>query len=143
MNIRNKFRILVIATNLGYVVSALIVAFLNVGQLEDAYAALPEEVDPENFLSKVVLSEFSLLALGALWVISIVGLLLFKNWGRTLTILGFLITVPCLAFMSPTIELGIESALDELLAVCSGIILASMYLQPVSAEFNKNLHQAN
>jgi hypothetical protein len=143
MNNRNKFRLLVISTNLGYVVSVLIFAFLNIGQLEAAYAALPEESSSENFLSKLISSELFALALGVIWVISVIGLLLFKNWGRTLTTLGFLVSIPCLAFTSPNIELGIESALNELLAVCYGIILASMYLQPIASEFNKALHQTN
>ena len=143
MNNRNKFRLLVASTNLGYVVSVLIFAFLNVGQLEAAYAALPEQASGENILLKLFSSELFLLALGVIWVISVFGLLLFKNWGRVLTVLGFLFTIPCLAFMPPTIELGIESALNELLAVCYGIIIASMYLQPISAEFNKALHLTN
>lgn len=137
MNNRNKFRLLVISTNLGYVVSVLLFAFLNLGRLEAAYAALPEEPSSENVIIALLSSELFILCLGLAWVVSVVGLLLFKNWGRTLTAFGFLLSIPCLAFTSPAIELGIESALNELLAVCYGIILACMYLPPIASEFNR------
>jgi len=81
--------------------------------------------------------------LSAIWVASVAGLLLFKNWGRTCTVLGFLVSLLCVALLGPTIEFGWETALNELLALCNGIIIASMYLPPISAEFSKDLKQGN
>ena len=143
MNRRNIFRTLVIATNLGYVVSALLFVYLDNGQLDAAYAAMPEGSDLESYFSNPFISAIVLVGIIGIWVASVVGLLLFKSWGRTLTVLGFIIGLPCIALFGPTIEFGLESALNELLAVCYGIILASMYLQPISAEFNNALHQTN
>ena len=143
MNTRNIFRTLVISTNLGYLLSALLLIYLDVGQFNAAYAALPEEINSENHFLNVIYSEYSIAALIVFWLVSVTGLLLFKTWGRTLTVLGTIISLPCLALFGPTIEFGWESALNELLAICTGIIIASMYLQPISKEFNKALHQTN
>jgi len=142
MNRRNIFRTLVITTNLGYLLSALLFVYLDSGQLDAAYAAMPEGSDFESYFSNTILAATVLIGIIGIWVASVVGLLLFKNWGRTLTVLGFIIGLPCIALLGPTIEFGLESALNELLAVCYGIILASMYLQPISAEFNKALQHA-
>lgn len=62
---------------------------------------------------------------------------MFRNWGRLLTLLGFALTLSCTVFMGPAIEQGFESALNELLATCYGAIIASIYLQPIAAEFDK------
>ncbi len=137
MNTRNIFRALVISTNLGYMLSALLLIYLDAGQLNAAYAALPEEGDSENLFLNVIYSEYSIAVLIVFWLISVAGLLLFKTWGRNLTILGTIISLPCLAVFGPSIEFGWESALNEVLAICTGIIIASMYLQPISKEFNK------
>jgi hypothetical protein len=137
MNRRNIFRALVITTNLGYVLSVLLFVYLDNGQLDAAYAAMPEGFDYEAYFSNGILSAIALAGIVGIWIASVVGLLLFKNWGRTITVLSFIIGLPCIALLGPTIEFGLESALNELLAVCNGIILASMYLQPISTEFNK------
>ncbi len=141
MNHRNIFRALVITTNLAYVLSAFIFVFLDNQQLEAAYAALPQSSDFESYLSDTLLGVIVLTGIIAIWVASVAGLLLFKNWGRTCTVLGFLVGLPWIALTGPTIEFGWESALNELLAVCNGIIIASMYLPPISAEFSKGLQQ--
>ena len=137
MNRRNIFRVLVIATNLGYVFSALLFVYLDNGQLDSAYAAMPEYSDLEKYFSNFFLGNAVFVVILGIWLASVVGLLLFKRWGRTLTVLGAIISLPCIALLGPTIELGLESALNELLAVCYGAILTSMYLQPISSEFNK------
>lgn len=141
MNHRNIFRTLVITTNLTYFLSALVFVFLDNQQLEAAYAALPQGSDFESYLSDALLGIIVLTGIIAIWVASVAGLLLFKNWGRTCTVLGFLVGLPWIALMGPTIEFGWESALNELLAVCNGIVIASMYLPPISAEFSKGLQQ--
>jgi hypothetical protein len=143
MNHRNIFRTLVITTNLAYVLSAFIFVYLDNQQLEAAYAALPQGSDFESYLSDTLLGIIVLAGIVAIWFASVAGLLLFKNWGRTCTVLGFLVGLPWIALMGPTIEFGLESALNEFLAVCNGIIIASMYLPPISAEFNKDLKQGN
>ena len=141
MNHKNIFRTLVITTNLAYFLSALVFVFLDNQQLEAAYAVLPQGSDFESYLSDTLLGIIVLTGIIAIWVASIAGLLLFKNWGRTCTVLGFLVSLLCVALLGPTIEFGLESALNELLAVCNGIIIASMYLPPISAEFSKGLQQ--
>ena len=141
MNHKNIFRTLVITTNLGYVLSALLSDYFGETQLEEAYAALPQGSDFESYLSDTLLGVIVLAGIVAIWVASVAGLLLFKNWGRTCTVLGFLVGLPWIALMGPTIEFGLESALNEFLAVCNGIIIASMYLPPISAEFSKGLRQ--
>ncbi len=136
MTKRNVFRALVIATNLGYIISCLLFFYLDNGQLDAAYAVMPESFDFEIYLSNTFLAAIVLIVIIGIWVASVVGLLLFKKWGRTLTVVSFIASLLCIALLGPTIEFGLESALNELLAVCSGMILASMYLQPIAAEFN-------
>lgn len=139
MNTRNIFRTLVITTHLGYVLSTLLLIYLYDGQFNAAYAALPEKIDYENQFINAISSKYSMAFLIVFWLISVTGLLLFKRWGRALTLAGIIISLPCLALFGPTIEFGWESALNELLAICTGIIIASMYLQPISREFDKTL----
>lgn len=143
MNQRNIFRTLVITTNLGYVLSALLSVYFGDTQLEDAYAALPQGSDFENYMSDTFSGVIVLTGIIGIWLVSVAGLLLFKNWGRTCTVLGFLVSLPCIALLGPTIEFGWDSALNELLAVCNGIIIASMYLPPISAEFSKDVTLEN
>ncbi len=137
MSRKNIFRTLVVTTNFGYVLFALLSVYLDNGQFDAAYAAMPESPYFESYLSNTFLVAAVLAGIIGVSAISVVGLLLFKNWGRTLTVLGYIIGLPCIALLGPTIESGFESAISELLAVCSGIILASMYLKPISEEFNK------
>lgn len=138
MNRRNKFRALVISTNLGYALSALLSVYLYSGQFDAAFEVLPKGIDIESYFSNTVVSVLALVVLIGVWAASFLGLLFFKNWGRILTVIGFIAGLPCIALFGPTIEFGWESALNELFAVCYGIILAVMYLQPISEEFNKS-----
>lgn len=142
MNHRNAFRTLVIATNLGYVLSALLYFYLDNGQLEAAYAAMPKGFDFDSYLSNDFISAIVIIGIVTIWALSVIGLLLFKNWGRTLTVSSFIVGLLFIALLGPTIEFGLESALNELVTVCSGIIFASMYLHPISAEFNNVLKRA-
>lgn len=137
MNTRNIFRTLVISTNLGYVLSTLLLIYLDTGQFNDAYAALPEEGYYENLFINIIYSDYAITCLIVFWLTSFTGLLLFRNWGRVLTTLGAIISLLCTALFGPSIVFGWESALNELLAICTGIIIASMYLQPISKEFNQ------
>ncbi len=58
MNTRNIFRTLVITTNLGYVLSTLLLFYLYDGQFNAAYAALPEKIDYENqFINAISLTD--------------------------------------------------------------------------------------
>lgn len=143
MNRRNKFRAFVIATNLGYWVLALLYAYLYHGQFDAAFEVLPKGVDLDSFFSNSVVSVLALVALIGAWIVPVLGLVLFKNWGRILTVFSFVGGLLFIALLGPTIEFGWESALNELLAACYGIILAVMYLQPISAEFNQSRHKAD
>jgi hypothetical protein len=73
---------------------------------------------------------FSLVAL-----ISLVGLWLLKNWGRslyTLTTIGSCALAP---FLSPTVMSAIAGTLDELSLMCSGGILVLIWFSNLKDQF--------
>lgn len=143
MNPKNTFRALVIATNLGSLAAIFLSIHLDNGQFDAAYAAMPEVNAFEAYFSNTIVLAITLIGLVSIWIGSVVGLLLFKNWGRILTVTTLIISFPCITLLGPVIEHGLESAINDLLSVCSGIILASMYFQPISAEFNKPSNSKN
>ena len=136
MNSRNKFRAFVIFTNSGYLLYALLYFLLYDERFDAAYEKLPVGIIDEYFANTAILI-IVLAALIVFWLLSVIGLLLFKNWGRILAVLGLIIGLPLGSLFGPSIVAGWESVMGALLDTCYGITLAVIYLQPISAEFNK------
>jgi hypothetical protein len=133
MNYRNLFRVLVLLSLVLAVMSATCdFIFPNelVEKLFDYYFELKPmdiEVNPIDIGLLVLMLVLLLAALS--------GLLLFKNWGRIAFVLcggvGFLIIM----MNGPYITSGLSGVLYDLSNIASGMVLAMMYLSPVSEEF--------
>lgn len=129
-----RFRIL-LCTYLALVLTSAVVDFIPGVlplSLEDALTDLPTPSLLEIPWLFMVVAIPSVLAL----LVGLVGLFLFKPWGRFLstisTVGGFLL----LPFLGPTVSSGIGSTLYEASAVLWGVVLACAYFSPISALFS-------
>lgn len=130
-----KFRLLVV---LQFVISIASIAtvFLPVGysqELEAAYAAEPATwLTGGSGLSLVVVGLF-LLA----WLASQIGLLLFKRWGRTLSLYLTLAEFALALFQGPVLSSALESTLLDTTMLLWGAILALAYFSTASNRFER------
>jgi hypothetical protein len=114
------------------------VYFFDDGTLEPAWELLPETVDLSvYFHSEPIIGSIVGLAVGLLFLASIAGVLLFRNWGRWLYLTVSLLMLLVSAFTGPTIYYGWERALWDVLQMVNGAIILAMFLPPISNEFNK------
>ena len=128
---RNKFRLLVILN--------LIIGF---GALLDLF--FPALLSPEmraHFAKAeastygVALAIYSLIAT-LLGFISVVGLLMFRRWARTLTLFLTCVSILSMPFFTEQISSGLSSAFSLLSSILSGAVIALMYVAPVSSYFS-------
>jgi hypothetical protein len=130
-----KFRLLVV---LQFVISLASIAtvFLPVGysqELEAAYAAEPATwLTAGSGLSLVVVGLF-LIA----WLASQIGLVLFKRWGRTLSLYATLGEFALAPFQGPILSSALESTLLDTTMLLWGAILALAYFSTISNRFER------
>jgi len=133
MNHKNIFRILVVLSlvlSIASVVWDLIFPNEIVNKLVVYFFEL-KPVDIEISPFDIICSVAMLLLLLA----ALTGLLLFKNWGRIAFILCGIVGYPVIMMSGPQVSSGFSGALFDLSNITSGVILAMMYLSPVSEEF--------
>lgn len=70
-------------------------------------------------------------------LVSVVGLLLFRRWARTLAFATTLASMATLPLIGVTVQSGWESPLLELSAVSWGAVLACAYWSPLAVRFQK------
>lgn len=100
---------------------------------------LTKAIEKESMLGVMETHPFISLAILLPWIIAafvgLIGIFLFKRWGRTLslysTALGFII-VP---FLGPSASSGLSYALDEASFTLWGAVLALAYFSPISELF--------
>jgi cell division protein FtsW (lipid II flippase) len=129
-----KFRAL-IALHLVLTLAGIGAAFLPnsySAALSEAYATEPMStfIDNDGFWLTLALT------LLALWVAGIVGLWLFKRWGRTLSLYATVAALVIVPFFEPTLLSGLENALYEAAALCWGAVLALAYYSSVRERFD-------
>ncbi|WP_157610655.1 hypothetical protein [Arsukibacterium perlucidum] len=112
--------------------------FVDDGALAPARSLLPETVDWQTYfdLSPVLVGFIGLLLI-ILIMASVVGALLFRNWGRWLYLSVAVLIVPVSVFTGPTISYGWENAFWDMLIMANGAVILAMFLPPISNEFNK------
>ena len=76
-------------------------------------------------------------ALFILCIIGLIGIFLFKKWGRTITVLMTLVATISQPFMGVLVVMPIASTLYGVSTMAFGALLCMAYLQPISSEFNK------
>lgn len=129
----NKFRALT-ALHLALTFASIGAAFLPTtysSALGEAYASEPAPV----FLDNESLMIAMICVLLAVWAASIIGLWVFKRWGRTLSLLSTIATLVITPFFGAALSTGIENALYEAAALCWGAILALAYYSPIRERF--------
>lgn len=70
-----------------------------------------------------------------LFLAALIGLLLFKNWGRIAFVLCGVVAFPFTMMDGPYIASGLSGVFYDLSSIASGVILAMMFLPPISEEF--------
>lgn len=79
------------------------------------------------------------LAIGVAYIlcmlVSIIGLFLFRGWGRTLAVVVSVINIGSMPFIGPNWFSGLAYALFELSAMSWGAVLALAYFSPISQRF--------
>jgi len=71
------------------------------------------------------------------WLIGLVGLFKFKNWGRSISLYSTVATIIVYPFMGSTLSWGFESGLYELSTMLWGAIIALSYFSSVSERFGR------
>jgi len=97
--------------------------------------ALENEPAP-RILENLALSLLLFLPLAAAWIIGMVGLFLFKRWGRTLSLYSTVLGFGLYPFFGPTVSSGWSSALSEASFVLWGAVLAVAYVSPLRDRFS-------
>lgn len=100
--------------------------------LEDAQALLPESWLFSNIWLAVALAVPMLVAS----IGGIVGLFLFKSWGRTLSFYATIASLLFYLISGASVYSGLESMLFELSALLWGGILALSYYSPIASRFD-------
>ncbi len=138
MSSRLIFRLTVIGVLIFELMISSAVYFFDDGTLEPAWELLPETVDLSTyFASKPIIGGIVGLAVILLFLASLVGVLLFRNWGRWLYLGVTVLIVLVSVFTGPTIYYGWESSLWDMIKMANGAVMIAMFLPPISNEFNK------
>ena len=130
-----KFR-LIIFVHLALTAASVGAMFLHDGysqELADAYAAEPGGwLTDGGWLALTVVG-----ALVAVWLAGLVGLLLFKRWGRTLSLYSTLAEFLVYPFQGPSVSSALESTFLEASILVWGAVLALAYFSTVSTRFER------
>ncbi len=131
----SKFRLL-ICLHLVLAGAGTVTAFLHEPfspELAAAYANEPSVWLEDNvwFLLAMVV------ALLIPWIAGIVGLFLFKRWGRSVSLCATFATLVIYPLLGPTLYSGPESTLFEASTLCWGAVLALAYYSPLRERFDR------
>lgn len=69
-------------------------------------------------------------------IASFIGLLLFKRWGRTLYLIGFVLSIPIYCYSGVLVVGPLAQVFMDFSAYGSGFILALCYFSPISVRFS-------
>ncbi|MGH1486647.1 MAG: hypothetical protein ACRBCI_10545 [Cellvibrionaceae bacterium] len=94
-----------------------------------------ETSDTEDLLTTIWLAVLVVIS-----ITSVIGLLLFKRWGRQLYIAAFLVAAPFPFFSGIVVYGAIGQISNDLSFLLSGMIISLMYFSPLSKEFKKRGH---
>ena len=143
MSSRAVFRLAVIGLLVFELAVGVVLFLFDDGTLNPAWEVLPKTIDWYIYLeSHFIISIFSGLLLIVAIVASLVGVLLFRNWRRWLYLVSTALIFPISVLTGPTIYYGWESALWDTASMANGAIMLTMFLLPISNEFNKLSQQS-
>ena len=133
MNHRTVFRIAVVVSLFLSALSGLCDFIIPNETVEKLIMHLLE-LEPTGYEFGVLDIGFIVIVL-TLLLVAFVGLMLFKNWGRVAFILCGVVGLPYIVFGGPYVSSGLGSFLYDLSNIASGVVLAMMFLSPISDEF--------
>ena len=117
-------------------------ASIALGHIPNSYSPTLSEAysnEPNPWLLQQTWLFFGILAiLGAIGIAGLVGLFLFRAWGRTLSVSFTLAVLVLMPFAGPTLYSALEQLPSEAASTVWGAILALAFWSPVSARFSAN-----
>jgi len=138
MNNRARFRAVIVGALIYELIIAAALLYFDNGQLDAAWDMLPQTSHWSINLTSngsVLLMVFAGLAILSI-LCSIIGVLLFKNWGRWLYFLSTVLALPISVLTGPSIYFGWEIMLWDSANMLHGAIIIAMFLPPIANEFN-------
>ena len=94
-------------------------------------ASIEPESSDYGFYSFIAYASFVLI----LVVVSIIGLMRFKDWGRKCYLASFVLSAMLYPFLGVSVFSGVGQLLNDSSFVLSGFLIASMYLSPLKQDF--------
>lgn len=130
-----KFRLLILL-HLALIAGGIAAVFLPGGysqELADAYANEPTPwLTDGSWLSIAVVG-----GLIIVWLAGLVGLFLFKRWGRTLSLYSTAAEFLIYPFQGPSLSSALEATFFEASILVWGAVLALAYFSSVSERFRR------
>jgi len=103
----------------------------------DGYAGIYWSADNSDELTSEYYITLGILALLLILIIvGLVGMYLFKKWGRTLTVVLTIISICSIALMGVTVALPTYIILNDISNLFFGAIICMSFLEPINNEFN-------
>jgi len=133
MSDKNIFRSIVLLSLLLSVGSGLYDLVFS-SELIDALWAVAYESDLDSQSDGIVMN-IIYATIFLLLILAMVGLLLFKWWGRVAFLLCGIVGFPVIAMSGPQIYSGMSGVLYDLSNILSGVILVLIYYGPISIYF--------
>ena len=129
-----RFRVLLLAYFVS-VVATVVIGVSEIGyppELVAAYAGLPEPaILSSNPIALVLLALTLLLSMFA----GLLGLFLFKPWGRLLSLASTVAALLLVPFLGPTLTSPMEDLFGDLASLLLGCALGLAYFSPLRARF--------
>ena len=128
---KNQFRILIITSLVLGLLSGIYDYLWPNPETEKVYNYIVEieaEIEGARLVIVGVLGVIAIIML----VVSIIGLLLFKSWGRHVYVAGFIVAFSLYPFVGVAVSSGFAQVLYDISMVFSGVLLALMYYSPVA-----------
>lgn len=104
-------------------------------ELTDAQAKLEEATWGAAGWGTLSIALTALAVLGALGLAGMVGLFLFRPWGRTISVIATALTLPLYLLLGPVIQSGGAYLLQEISMILWGGLLALAYFSPLGVRF--------
>ena len=139
MNITSKY---------GFRLFVILSVFVGFGALVDLLFPSLLSAELQEYFNSAELTSYggflatTSIALPFLGLISLIGILMFRSWGRTLYVGLTIVGILFLPFFNEQISSGLSAAFSTLSTLTSGMIIILMYVAPVN-EYFKNTNITN
>ncbi len=115
------------------------VDFIWPNEITEQVTSYAEELEQEWSDTQQVVFVLDLFLVVLCSVGSFIGLMLFKNWGRILFLLGFALVAPLYWLLGTPVSSPLSQLLYDLGAYGEGAILVLCYFSPVAKYFEKQI----